>query len=318
VKLVPPAADLESSQQPGNGQAEPASSDALDSWVIGGVHVAGINPRRRVGKHIELKQRLADDTQMTSSSEPLRALVSALGRQRLGQALRGLGGKEGEVVRLAYVEGRTNKEIAERLGISVSTVNRRLRSALASMETQIGRAGRALSALTILGLIGLSAPFAKVGGVLSRSIDVNLRLAASLVVGTAVVSAVAFANLAAPTALRPSIHPGIAGSAPFRGLEGAGQLQPISIAEPTEGAPPSLSDSPGSALDVPSPSSAQGQSGLPLPTGGRSAPIGGGDKSNNGCDGNPTSAPAAAPVGPRTGHPTTAPVTHPTAGGCRP
>src|SRR5690242_5784709 len=107
MKLVQSAADLEASQHPDDGQAEPGSSDALHSWVIGGVHVAGINPRRRLGKHVELKQRLADDTQMTSSSEPLRALVSALGRQRLSHALGRLSGKEGEVVRLAYVEGRT-------------------------------------------------------------------------------------------------------------------------------------------------------------------------------------------------------------------
>ena len=253
---------------------------------------------------------------MTSGSEPLRALASALGRQSLGQALRRLSAKEGEVVRLAYVEGRTNKEIAAQLGVSTRTVTRRLRLALQSMENQIGRAGGALSAIALLGFAGLSARFARIGGFLSKSIDGN-QLAAATLVGATVVGTVAFVSLAPPLGAEPSFHAWQAGSAPFRALVDAGQPQQALSAGPIEDASTSRSNAPGSTFDEPSPTSAQGQSGSPAVVGG-SAHVSGGRGSNNGCDGNPTSAAPAVPVGPRAGHPTSAPVTHPTAGGCKP
>ena len=120
--------------------------------------------------------------------------------------------KEGEVVRLAYVEGRTNKEIAAQLGVSTRTVTRRLRLALQSMENQIGRAGGALSAIALLGFAGLSARFARIGGFLSKSIDGN-QLAAATLVGATVVGTVAFVSLAPPLGAEPSFHAWQAGSA---------------------------------------------------------------------------------------------------------
>src|SRR5450759_5505455 len=62
-----------------------------------------------------------------------------------------LSGDERRVITLAYLEGRTNREIAAILGVSVSTVRRRLWVALERLDAYISRTRTWLSAIVLLG-----------------------------------------------------------------------------------------------------------------------------------------------------------------------
>ena len=188
-------------------QDESSLVDSLRSWVIWGVHIVRVDRRRRLGAHPGLRQLLAD-APATLDSEPWRALASALRRQTLSQGLRRLPPIEKEVVRLAYLEGRTNREIADRLGFSVSTVRRRLRVALRDMDDFMRRTGGALSAIVLLTVSQLATRSAKIGRTLWSSTQGMHSVAALGTAGAAIVGTVALVGLAPSSAAPTSLGPG--------------------------------------------------------------------------------------------------------------
>jgi RNA polymerase sigma factor (sigma-70 family) len=292
-------------------QDESSLGDTLLSWVIRGVRV---DRRRRLGAHRGLRQLLADDASATLASEPWRAVASALHRQALSQGLRQLRPREKEVVRLAYLEGRTNREIADRLGISVSTVRRRLRVALRDMEAFMRRTGGSLSAFVILAVSQLAARSAKIGRTLWSSTQAMHSVAALGTAGAAIVGTVAVVVLAPLSAAPTSLGPGRTHATPPLAIRQGGPPAPSVGATSSPSAGSGL---PGSDHGNSSARSGEDEAGAPVQSGAPAAPAVKGDHSNRGCDGNPTSAPPDVPVGPRKNHPTGAPVSHPTAGGCR-
>src|SRR4029077_14045733 len=93
------------------------------SWLSTGMHTFAIDPRRRRGHHGRARKLLADDRSTGSStSGTWQALGSALDRHTVRSGMTELSPDERKVITLAYLEGRTNREIAAILGVSVSTV----------------------------------------------------------------------------------------------------------------------------------------------------------------------------------------------------
>jgi RNA polymerase sigma factor (sigma-70 family) len=285
------------------GQLPPG---AVRSWLVRGTRNLVIDPRRRRGGYAQAKQLLVEDGQSAPSNDGVwRDLVSALQRHTVLSGLAQLSHEERQVVILAYLQGRTNREIAAMLAVSVSTVRRRLSAALERLELYVRGTGGWLSSMVLLGLtLGMRHTRTAARFVTTAHTTAWPNTLAFTAAGTATVVALGLVALS-PDSGAPK-HPSAPATVAWNPL-----------APPADGS----SDLPGLSPVLPDTvSSRTGQ-----PSGANSATDSAGQSPSHttvpadpGCDGNPTSAAPAAPVGSRTNHPTTAPVTHPTAGGCGP
>ncbi len=276
--------------------------DAMRSWLVSGVHF--VDPRRRFGSHGRARELLvaADRPVSQNASERWQGLAAALHRHTVRSGLSELRPDERHVLTLAYLEGRTNREIATLLGVSVTTVQRRLLYALGRLEAYIGRSGVWLSAFILLAVAYALRPGTRVVNwviTAANSPDRVQRLATTLTAGAmsaAVLGIVAFtADSATPTkAPRPATAPTVTAInvAPPAALIGSQITLPTSV-------------QPNAVVDSTTPTDSDTQDISPTTR-----------HHNHGCGHNPTSAPPSVPVGPRDGQ-TGSPVTHPGAGGCR-
>jgi Sigma-70, region 4 len=277
--------------------------DAMRSWLANGVQL--VDRRRRFGSHGRAREMLVADQPATQfGSERWQALAAALHRHTVRGGLSELGPEQRRVITLAYLEGRTNREIAAMLGVSVTTVRRRLWIALGLLEAYIGRTGIWLSALILVAATAALRPAVRVGQWVTSaagSTDRVQRVASTLTAGAmsaAVLGIVAFTS----DSIAPQRSPGAATAQ--------------SVARTSVGAPNLAS------IDSPTtqPSSTQPNIEVAGITTSATTHVSegtaaaGAPQHDNGCDGNPTSAPPPVPVG---SHGTGSPVTHPGAGGCR-
>src|SRR5260370_15934754 len=112
----------------------------MRSWLARGVQL--VDRRRRSGSHGRAREMLVAEQPATQNgSERWQALAAALHRHTVRGGLSELGPDQRRVITLAYLEGRTNREIAAMLGVSVTTVRRRLWIALGLLEAYLGPTG---------------------------------------------------------------------------------------------------------------------------------------------------------------------------------
>ena len=273
--------------------------DAIRSWLATGMHTFAIDPRRRRGHHGRARQLLADDRRSGSpTSGSWQSLASALDRHTVRGGMSELSPDERKVITLAYLEGRTNREIATILGVSVSTVRRRLWAALKRLDLYISRTGTWLSALLVFAAAYVLGRLTRVAG----HGDWTQKLVSTVAV-TATVAAVSLAAVspdsvhlgrspagapAQSTVAGPNLSVAIV---PTQGTVDLGPAQKASIITPA------LSHrGVGSELKV-----------LPVTVTPPQLP------GIHGCHGNPTSA---APPVPVRSHGGGSPVSHPGKGGC--
>ena len=113
-----------------------------------GNRAAGADRRRVRGAHRGLKKILIEGmAEGGEHSRPWRDFSGAMVRQAVNEALHQLPPDHEQVVKLAYFGGLSNREIAQRLGLSVGGVQRRLRLALARVSEHVEHGRRALIAL---------------------------------------------------------------------------------------------------------------------------------------------------------------------------
>lgn len=126
--------------------------DALRLWLASGLHKFAVDPRRRIGGHGRARQVLSKDQHPDPvPSGAWQSLASTLDRHTVLGGMTELSPEERRVVMLAYIEGRTNREIAGVLGVSVGTVKRRLQIALEQLDTYFSRTGTWLFLVLLLG-----------------------------------------------------------------------------------------------------------------------------------------------------------------------
>ncbi len=277
----------------GNGHS---GLDSMRAWLVGGVQL--VDRRRRFGGHGNTRKLLVvDPPARSATSEHWQSTTAALQRHTVSGALTELEPEHRRVIQLAYIEGRSNREIAAALGVSVTTVKRRLLKALERLELYISAAGAWLAAM----LIGFGA---YVGSRIARVVgpEDTQRVASTAAVVTLAVAAVGVVTLMPDTASpRHPTHPS------------AGPSLSVTATVPTADV-----DTGGPSTPNVAPSSTNrqarglGQSEVGEHTVGTTANHGA-----NGCHGNPTGAPAPTPVGPRTGHRLGPPVDPPGKGGCK-
>lgn len=224
--------------------------------------------------------------------------MSALQRHTVNSGLARLNEKERQVVTLAYLEGRTNRQIAEMLGVSVSTVRRRLIVGLERLDEYVRNTGTWISSILLVGLAYTFGRAAKVGrlSTAAGSTSWSERLVAALAVGTFAAAAI-------------GVSGGFSHSVTATPSPGAVTLrshQASQVVAVPWGAPSSVLALPPQAADVVTAARAS-----------HVLQVAAAAKPGLGCHGNPTDAAPSVPVGSPTSHPTDAPVTHPSAGGCR-
>jgi RNA polymerase sigma factor (sigma-70 family) len=308
-----PLIERETRSETSSSENEPEARRPMDpmrSWLVSGIHLFVVDPRRRFGGHGHSKELLViGDREGQGASDHLHRLAAALQRHTLRGGLERLNPEERRLITLAYLEGRTNRQIATVMGVSVSTVRRRLGAALERLDAYISRSGAWLSALVVLAASYATVHAARLGRSAAGFVGPAERaqkLAATLTAGAMTMAAIGMLGVtsdsatpekSAPTATSPFVVPTIAstqqvGSGPDR-PQAVVPAQDPTFAVKTRGD----SADPVATVAAPPPTDAH--------------------HSNNGCGGNPTSAPPPVPVGSADSHPSGAPVTHPTAGGCR-
>jgi hypothetical protein len=131
----------------------PPPNDAMRSWLARGIHTFGVDPRRLGGRGNARRVLGEDRWSAIPTAGAWRDLASALQRHTLHNALTRLSAAERQVVTLAYLEGRSNRQIAATLGVSVSTVRRRLWLGLEHLDEYVRRTGTWVSSILLLGLV---------------------------------------------------------------------------------------------------------------------------------------------------------------------
>ena len=120
----------------------------MRSWLTSGAQM--VDRRRRFGRHDRTRKLLVVDPQARpASAEGWQSTTAALQRHTVSGALNELEPEHRRVIRLAYLEGHTNRQIAAALGVSVTTAKRRLIKALERLEIYISAAGAWLAAVLI-------------------------------------------------------------------------------------------------------------------------------------------------------------------------
>ena len=136
-------------REPRHANGQPAEEGFWRAWLATGARPAPIDRRRARGADGYLKKILVGG--------PSGAVdfSSAMARQAVDEALHELPPQNKQVVKLAYIGGLTNREIAQQLGLSVSGVRRALRESLATIGAHFER-GRAKGRRAIQDLLFLS------------------------------------------------------------------------------------------------------------------------------------------------------------------
>src|SRR5256885_8071585 len=122
----------------GNHALPGATNDTWRTWLMTGARRSPVDRRRVRGAYKGLKRMLLEG--MSNAEErphAWRDFSGAMIRHAVDDAIRSLPSEDTHVVKLAYFGGFSNREIAEQVGLTEATVQRRLRRALASISDHI-------------------------------------------------------------------------------------------------------------------------------------------------------------------------------------
>ncbi|HYL08566.1 MAG TPA: sigma-70 region 4 domain-containing protein [Candidatus Udaeobacter sp.] len=111
-------------------------------WLLTGARRGRVDRRRLRGSHLGLKRLLVED--MAVRGEPpygWKEFSDAMVRHAIGDAVRLLPEPDGQVLKLAYFGGCSNRQIAGQFGMTESAVAARLRRALDTVSDRIQRSG---------------------------------------------------------------------------------------------------------------------------------------------------------------------------------
>lgn len=222
-----------------NNVLPPGTNDSWRTWLMTGVRRAPVDRRRVRGDHKGIKKMLAEGMSV-APEHPHRwkEFSDAMVRQSVGDAMGSLQPRDAQVVKLAYFGGMSNHEIAERLGVSVAAVERRLRAAITLISRHVERSRQ-------IGRRAIGAVVVWLGG---RWIGdaVHHAVQASAVAAAVVVVAAAPATLESPGRPGSATHPArvAAGS-------GGSQAQKSTYAPPSPQSPPDLTVPKAPVVSVP-------------------------------------------------------------------
>ena len=123
-----------------NHVVSPAANMSWRTWLMTGIRRDPIYRRRVRGAHKGLKRMLVEGMgEGVVRQGSWRAFSGAMVRQAVGEAVGSLPPRQRQLIKLAYFSDLSNREIAEGLGITLSSVERGLRQAIARVSEQVER-----------------------------------------------------------------------------------------------------------------------------------------------------------------------------------
>jgi RNA polymerase sigma-70 factor (ECF subfamily) len=121
----------------GRDQFDPARG-TLAAWLVGITKHRIIDHVRRERRHTDHRTDLADETSTANTRSVAEAEVDRVAdRMTIAHALDSLPARPREMIGLAYVEGLTHQEIAERTGIPLGTIKSDIRRGLLALREHI-------------------------------------------------------------------------------------------------------------------------------------------------------------------------------------
>src|SRR5882762_1122621 len=178
-------------QRETENQLVPASArDSWRNWLMTGIRQEPIFRRRVRGAHKGLKRMLVEGmADGGEKSHTWKRFSGAMVRQAVDEAVSTLPPRQKQLLKLAYFSDLTNREIAQGLGITLSSVERGLRDAIARVSEYVERGkGAGRKAIYAIGLFLAGRQVIKAG---------------VLVVATATAGAVVSAQPISPAQLVP-------------------------------------------------------------------------------------------------------------------
>ncbi len=130
-----------------------ATNDSWRTWLMTGARRSPVDRRRMRGAHKGLKKMLVEGMgEGDLRPHAWKDFSGAMIRHAVDEAMRALPVEDKQVVKLAYFGGYSNREIANEVGLTVATVQRRLRRALAMISEYVQH-GRSLGRRALYGLM---------------------------------------------------------------------------------------------------------------------------------------------------------------------
>jgi RNA polymerase sigma-70 factor (ECF subfamily) len=113
---------------------------SVSGWVTTMARNRAIDRLRTRGSEGRTSQAFAGEPPASPRATPLEDVEQRLARDRIGAALAELPGEQRAAIELAYFEGLSQREIAERTGEPLGTVKTRVRLAMAKLTALLGGA----------------------------------------------------------------------------------------------------------------------------------------------------------------------------------
>src|ERR1700682_1344775 len=145
MRVVPREADQE---------VPAAASGSWRQWLMTGARREPTARRRVQGAHKELKRLLVEDMNGGGDrAHNWKSFWDAMARQAVEEAVGSLPPRQKQLIKLAYFSDLTNREIAQGLGITLSSVERGLREAISRVSDYVERGkGAGRKAIYAIGL----------------------------------------------------------------------------------------------------------------------------------------------------------------------
>ena len=135
-----------------NDVLAPAASSSWRTWLLTGTRRRPIYRRRVRGAHKGLKRMLVEGmSNGVEGHNPWNSFSAAMVRQAVGEGVSSLPPRQKQLIKLAYFGNLSNREIAQSLGITLSSVERGLREAIARVSEHVER-GRTAGRRVIYGV----------------------------------------------------------------------------------------------------------------------------------------------------------------------
>src|SRR6202171_277163 len=131
MRVVPREADQE---------VPAAASGSWRQWLMTGARREPTARRRVQGAHKELKRLLVEDMNGGGDrAHNWKSFWDAMARQAVEEAVGSLPPRQKQLIKLAYFSDLSNREIAQGLGSTLSSVERGLRQAVARVDEHVER-----------------------------------------------------------------------------------------------------------------------------------------------------------------------------------
>ena len=116
------------------GTFDPDRGAGVRAWLLTIVRNAAIDSIRRRNRYGSKEVELDVEAQFRSNDDPVAEVLTSLDRSVIQKAMRELPDDQRLAIELAYFEGLTHREIAERYGLPLGTVKGRLRLGLHKLQ----------------------------------------------------------------------------------------------------------------------------------------------------------------------------------------